>query len=98
MLFLPFVFKDAGCAAVLMDGAWLDLACSFLDGGICRCRAQIQELEGSGRGPGRWVTTDDFILSLKTGVYFNSFQSQHAMGIFQLAVMLEVFLDGGGRR
>jgi hypothetical protein len=44
------------------------------------------------------VTADGFILSLGTGVYFDSFQSQHAMGLFQFAVMLEVFLAGDGRR
>jgi hypothetical protein len=39
------------------------------------------------------VTTDGFILSLGTDVYFDSFQSQRAMGIFQLAVMFKVFLN-----
>jgi hypothetical protein len=93
MLFLSFVFKDMGCVVGLVDGSQLDLAHSSLGGGGCRWRAQIQELEGSGCSPGRWVTADRFILSLGTSVYFDSFQSQRAMGIFQLAVMFEVFLD-----
>jgi hypothetical protein len=58
----------------------------------------VQELKSLGRGLGRWVTADGFILSLGMGVYFDSFQSQRVMGLFQLAVMPEVFLDGGGRR
>jgi hypothetical protein len=52
-------------------------------------RAQIQEL-GLGASPDRWVTADGFILSLETGVYFNSFQRQHTIGLFQFTVMLEV--------
>jgi hypothetical protein len=51
MLFLAFVFKDAGCAAGLMDGGQLDLAPSSLGGGGCRWRAQIQELECLGEAP-----------------------------------------------
>jgi hypothetical protein len=93
MLFFPFVFKDMGCAVGLVDGSQLDLARSSLGGGGCRWRAQIQELEGSGVWPWSMGDRRRFILSLGTGVYFDSFQSQRAMGIFQLAVMFEVFLD-----
>jgi len=40
-------------------------------------RAQIQELEGAGRCPGRLATADDFF-------NFDSSQSQRAMGLLQL--------------
>ena len=33
-----------------------------------------------------------------TGVYFDSFQSQRAMGLFQLMVVFGFFFDGGGPR
>lgn len=50
------------------------------------------------RGPGQWATANDYIPSLGTGVYFDSFQSLCAMGLFQLGVWPDVFLGGGGRR
>ena len=54
-------------------------------------RAQIQELEEAGRGPGRWATADGFF-------NFDSSQIQRAMGLLQLKRVL-VFLSGGsGRR
>ena len=98
MLLLPFWFKDAGCAAGVVDGGRLDLPRSSLSGGLRRWRAQIQEWDGSGRGPGRWATADVFIPSLVTGVYFGSFQSLWAMGLILLKVMPGVFFFGGGRR
>jgi len=50
-----------------------DLALFFLDGGGCRSRARIWESEVLGRGPGRWVIADGFILFFEMGVYFDSF-------------------------
>jgi hypothetical protein len=98
MLLLAFFLKDALWSVGFVVGGWPDLAQSPLGGGGRRRRVQIWELEELGRGPDRWVTADGFILSLGTGVYFDSFQSQRAMGLFQFAVMLNVLLDGGGRR
>ena len=91
MLILSFFFKDAGCAAGVADGGRLDLARSSLGGGGCQWRAQIQELEGLGRGPGRWATADGFF-------NFDSYQSLCAMGFLQLTVRLVFFFDGDGRR
>jgi hypothetical protein len=98
MLLLPFWFKDPGCAAGVVDSGRLDLSRSSLSGGLRRWRAQIQEWDGSGRGPGRWATADGFIPSFATGVFFGSFQSLWAMGLFLLMVMPDVFFGGGGRR
>jgi hypothetical protein len=44
------------------------------------------------------VTADGFIPSFETGVYFDSFQSQCAMGLFQLEVVSVLFDSGGDRR
>jgi hypothetical protein len=74
LLSLPFFLKDADQAAGVEDGGQLDLAPFSLDGGGRRCRAQVQELEGAGRGPGRWATADG-------SLYFDSCQSQCAMGL-----------------
>ena len=98
MLLLPFCFKDARCAVGVVDGGRLDLPRSSLGGGVRRRRAQIQEWDGSGRGPGRWPTANGFIPSLVTGVYFSSFQGLWAMGLVLLKVMPGVFFGGGGRR
>ena len=47
-------------AAGMADGGWLDLArSSFSDGGR-QWRAQIQELEEAGHGPGRCATAEGF--------------------------------------
>ena len=75
MLLLPFCFKDAGCAADVVDGGRMDLPRCSLGGGVRRWRAQIQEWDGSGRGPGRWATHDGFILPFATGVFLGFFQS-----------------------
>ena len=72
-----------------------DLAQSSLGDGGRWWRAQIRELEKLGCGPCRWVITDDFILFSMTGVYFDSFQSQRAMELFQLMVVFGFFFDGG---
>ena len=44
------------------------------------------------------MIADGFILFPMTGVYFDSFQSQCAMGLFQLMVVFGFFFDAGGRR
>ena len=44
------------------------------------------------------MIADGFILFPMTGVYFDSFQSQRAMGLFQLIVVFGFFFDGGGWR
>ena len=98
MLLLPFCFKDAGGAVGAVEGGWLDLPRSSLGGGVRRWRAQIQEQDGSRRGLGRWATADGFIPSFATGVFFGSFQSLWAMGLFLLKVLPGVFFGGGGRR
>ena len=98
MLLLPFWFKGAGCAAGVVDGGRLGLSRSSLSGGLRRWRAQIQEWDGLGRGPGRWATADGFISSLVTSVYFGSFQSLWAMGLVLLKVMPGVFFFGGSQR
>jgi hypothetical protein len=72
----------------------LDLVRCPRGGGGCRRRAQIQDLERLGCGPGRWATADDIIPSSVSGVYFGSLKSQRAMGSFQVTVVV-VFLDGG---
>ena len=97
MLFLAFFFKDAGSAVGVADGGRLDLARSSLGGDGCRWRAQIQKLEGLGRGPGRWATTDDFF-NVDGFFNFDSYQSLCAMGLLQLTVRLVFFFDGDGRR
>jgi hypothetical protein len=75
-----------------------DLAQSSLDGSGRWWRAQIRELEKLGRSPGRWVIADGFIPFPMTGVYFDSFQSQRAMRLFQLMVVFGFFFDGGRPR
>jgi hypothetical protein len=64
-----------GCVAGAMVGGRLDLARSSFGGAGHRWRARIQGLEELGRGPGQWATTDGFIPSLRTAVYFDSSQS-----------------------
>ncbi|CAN6331998.1 unnamed protein product [Urochloa humidicola] len=93
--FLPFCFKDAGCAVGDVVGGRLDPARFPLGDAGRRRRGRIQELDGLGRGPGRWATADGFISSSGTGVYFGSFQSQRAMELAQFTVALGVFLGGG---
>jgi hypothetical protein len=73
MLLLAFFLNDALRSVGFVVGGWPDLAQSPLGGGGCRRRVQIWELEELGRGPGRWVTADGFIVSLGMGVYFDSF-------------------------
>ena len=53
-------FKGTEQATGMTDGGWLDLArSSFSDGGR-QWRAQIQELEEAGHGPGRCATADGY--------------------------------------
>jgi hypothetical protein len=98
MLLLAFLFAwmDAELSMGVVVVGWSDLAQSSLDGGGRWWRAKIWELEKLGHGPGRWVIADGFIPFPMTGVYFDSFQSQHA--IFQLMVAFNFFFDGSGRR
>jgi hypothetical protein len=94
VLFLKGVVQFLGD----MDGGRLDLP-RFPLGGAVRCRrGWIQELDGVGRSPGRCATAVGFILSSKTGVYFDSSKSQWAMGLLQLKVTSGVFFVGGGWR
>jgi hypothetical protein len=51
-----------------------------------------------GRGPGRWVTANGFILFFATGVYFDSISSQWAMGHLRFMVVLGFFFSGGSQR
>jgi hypothetical protein len=51
-----------------------------------------------GRGPGRWVTANGFILFFATCVYFNSISSQRAMGHLRFMVVLGFFFSGGSQR
>ena len=94
----PFCFKAAERLVDFVEVWWLDHAQASLDGGGRRWRAVVHELKSLGCSPGRWATADGYIPSLGMGVYFDSFQSQRAMGLFQLGVMPNVFLDDGGRR
>jgi hypothetical protein len=98
MLLLPLFFTDAKVAVGVADGGRLDVARSPLGGAGRRWCAWIQELEELGRGPGRWATADGSIPSSRTGVYFDSSQSQPAMELLQLMVAHGVFFGGGGRR
>jgi len=98
MLLLAFFCKDAELSVGVVVAGRPNLAQSLLGGGGRWWRAQIRELEKLGRGPGRWVIADGFIPFPMTGVYFDSFQSQCAMGLFQLMVVFGFFFDGGGRR
>ena len=92
-------FLLLGCGAVCLgfDGR-PDLALFFLDDGGCRSPARIWESEVLGRGPGRWVIADGFILFFGTCVYFDSFSSQRATGLLRLKVVLIVFFGGGDQR
>jgi len=70
---LPFFCLDVELSVWVLIVGRPDLALFFLDGGGCRSRARIWESEVLGRGPGRWVIADGFILFFGTGVYFDSF-------------------------
>jgi hypothetical protein len=96
MRFLPFCFKDAGCAAGAMVGGRLDLARSPFGCAGRRWRARIQGLEELGRGPGRWATADGCIPFSRTGVYFDSSQSRQAMEFFQSTVAHNVLFGSSG--
>jgi hypothetical protein len=97
MLLLAFFCKDVELSVGVVVAGRPDLVQSSLGGGGRWWRAQILELEKLGRGLGRWVIANGFILFPMTGVYFDSFQSQRAMGLFQLMVVFG-FFDGSGRR
>ena len=98
MRLLPSFLFDAELVVGDVDGGRLDRACSSLGGGSRRRHAGIQELEGSGRCPGRCTVADGYILFCGAGVNFDSFQSFCAMGLFQLVAGLDFFGGGGGRR
>jgi hypothetical protein len=98
MWLLPLFFTDAKVVVGVANGGRLDLARSPLGDAGRRWRAWIQELEELGRGPGRWATGDGSIPSSRTGVYFDSSQSQPAVELLQLLVAHGVFFGGGGRR
>jgi hypothetical protein len=97
MLLLAFFCKDVELSVGVVVAGRPDLVQSSLGGGGHWWRAQILELEKLGRGLGRWVIANGFIPFPMTGVYFDSFQSQRAMGLFQLMVVFG-FFDGSGRR
>lgn len=90
MSLLPFFCLDAELSVGVVVVGRPDLAPS-LGGGARGHHAQIRELEKLGRGPGRWVITDDFIPFPVTGVYFDSTLSQRAKGPLQLMVLLSFF-------
>ena len=98
MCLLPSFLFDAELVVGDVDGGRLDRACSSLGGGSRQRHAGIQELEGSGRCPGRCTVTDGFILFCGAGVNFDSFQSLSAMGLFQLVAGLDFFGGGDGRQ
>jgi hypothetical protein len=98
MLLLVLFLKGAVQLLGDVDGGWLDLPRFPLGGAVRRWGGLIQELDGVGRGPGRWATAVGFILSSDMGIYFNSSKSQWAMGLLQLKVMPDVFFVGGGQR
>lgn len=91
MLVLAFLSKGAKQGIGVADRGRLDLGRSSRGGASRRRRAQVQELVGLGRVPGRWTTAEGFI-------FFDSFQSQCAMGLLQLMVVFVFFVGGGGRR
>lgn len=78
MSLLVFFFKSAVQVVGDVDGSRLDLAWSSLGSRCRQWRGHIQELEESGCNPGRWAIANGSFF------YFNSFQSQWAMGLLQL--------------
>jgi hypothetical protein len=98
MSMMSFFCLDAEISVGAVVVGQPDLAPSSFGGGARRRHAQIRELEMLGRGPGRWVIADSFILFLVTGVYFDSTLSQCAKGPLQLMVLLSFFFGGGCRR
>jgi len=62
MRLLPSFLFDAELVVGDVDGGRLDRARSSLGGGSRRRHARIQELEGSGRCPGRCMVADGYIL------------------------------------
>jgi hypothetical protein len=52
--------------------------------------SEDSRFEKLGRIPDRWMTVDGFILSFRTGVFFDSSQNHWAMGAF-FRSLLNVF-------
>lgn len=74
-------FKAAEQVPGFVEVWWLDQARAFLEGGGRRRRVVVQEPKSLGCGPGRWAIADGYIPSPRMDVYFDSFQSQSAMGL-----------------
>jgi hypothetical protein len=94
MFLLAFFLEGTVQVVGDADGSQLDLARCPLGGAVRRQRVKV---EGSGRDPSRWVTADGFIPSSTTGVFFDSYESQWAMGSLQLKVVLILFFGAGGQ-
>lgn len=93
-----FCYKAAEQVAGFVEVWRLGQARVSLNGGGRRRRVVVHELESLGRGLGQWATADGSIPSLGTSVYFDTLQSQCAMGLFQLGDSPKAYLNGGGRR